>query len=63
MGPEWSYLATSVEEMSHTERYELASFQKESYINNIPTWDEVSNELRGILSGDIIVSSSNPLLP
>jgi len=63
MGAEWSYLATSVEEMSHTERYKLASFQKESYMNNIPTWDEVSNELRGILSGDIIVSSSNPLLP
>ena len=63
MGAEWSYLATSVEEMSHTERYELASFQKESYINNIPSWDEVSGELRGILSGEIIVSSSSPLLP
>ena len=63
LGPEWSYLATSVEEMSHTDRYELANFQKESYINNISDWDSISNRLKGIMSGEIVVSSSNPLLP
>lgn len=63
LGAEWSYLASSVEEMSHTERYELASFQKESYMNNIPTWEENCERLAGILSGEIAVSSSDPLLP
>lgn len=60
LGSEWSYLATSVEEMGYKERYDLASLQKESYLENILPWKESSQRLLGILSGEIATASLLP---
>lgn len=51
MGSDWTYLASSIEEMPRKERKELASFQKETYLRHIPTWEESSESLTGLLKG------------
>jgi hypothetical protein len=45
LGVEWSHLASSIEEMSSEERYALALAQKESYLELVPTWEQVSELL------------------
>ena len=40
LGGSWSMLAHSVEEMSWTDRIDLAQEQKTSYLNAVPTWRE-----------------------
>jgi hypothetical protein len=45
MGVEWSHLASSIEEMSDDERFNLAHLQKESYIGRIMSWEQTSEHL------------------
>jgi hypothetical protein len=45
LGVEWSHLASSIEEMSSEERYALALAQKKSYLELVPTWEQVSELL------------------
>lgn len=45
LGSEWSYLASSVEEMSDSQRFDLAGFQKEIYLKTLPTSDDVIENL------------------
>lgn len=45
LGMEWSHLASSVEEMSAEERFNLAQQQKESYIGRIMSWEQTSENL------------------
>ena len=58
MGASWTYLASSIEEMSVQERMELADFQKESYKRHIMSFEESSERLMGILEGQIVRSDS-----
>lgn len=45
MGEEWKHLATSVELMDSVERTELAFAQKQSYLNQLPTQDDINEKL------------------
>jgi hypothetical protein len=45
MGQEWGVLPFAIEEMSREERLVHANTQKESYKNNIPTWDVFKNSV------------------
>ncbi len=45
MGEEWTHLASTVENMSMSEREELAYSQKQSYLSNLPDQDQVSESL------------------
>jgi hypothetical protein len=45
LGPSWSVLAASVEEMTSQERSALAASQKEAYLSSIPSKIEVTNIL------------------
>lgn len=58
MGASWTYLASSIEEMSVQERMELADFQKESYKRHIMSFEESSERLSGIVEGQIVRSDS-----
>ena len=49
MGPEWSVLPHAIEEMSPIERVELSKKQKESYTQNIPSWESVKENIGNIL--------------
>jgi hypothetical protein len=49
MGPEWSMLPNAIEEMSPIERVEVSKKQKESYIQNIPSWESVKESIGNIL--------------
>jgi hypothetical protein len=44
-GSEWTHLASSIEEMEDSERFDLAVAQKESYLRVIPTWQETIDGL------------------
>jgi len=49
IGPEWTHLASSIEEMTDSERFDLAVAQKESYLLAIPTWQQsIENLLQTI---------------
>lgn len=49
LGQEWTHLASSVEDMNQSQRFELAVAQKESYLKTIPAWkDTVQNLLQTI---------------
>ena len=50
LGPEWSHLASFVEQMSDEERYQLAVDQKSSYLNNIPSWKETIKQAISIVN-------------
>lgn len=45
LGEEWTNLASTVENMSLSEREELAYSQKQSYLNNLPSQEETSEKL------------------
>lgn len=45
MGEEWSHLASTIENMSLSEREELAYSQKQLYLNHLPEQDETSEKL------------------
>lgn len=45
MGEEWTYLPTSIELMDYVERTELAFAQKQSYLNQLPTQDDIKEKL------------------
>jgi hypothetical protein len=45
IGIEWSYLPSSIEEMSKEERFNLALAQRESYLSKITTWEETLKNL------------------
>lgn len=49
MSPEWSMLPNVIEEMSPIERVEVSKKQKESYIQNIPSWESVKENIGNIL--------------
>jgi hypothetical protein len=49
MGADWSLLPASVEEMSPEERLDTAKVQKEVYINNLPNWASVKEDLGNVL--------------
>lgn len=50
MGSEWSMLASSIEELDSTERYELAVSQRNSYIKELPSKKEESSKFLSRLS-------------
>jgi hypothetical protein len=39
LGPEWSYLASTVESMSNEERFELAISQRDFYLGAVNKWE------------------------
>jgi len=45
MGEEWRHLATSVELMDTVERTELAFSQKQSYLDQLPSQDDINEKL------------------
>jgi hypothetical protein len=45
IGQEWTHLASSIEEMTEDERFDLAVAQKESYLRAIPSWQETIDGL------------------
>lgn len=45
LGTEWSHLASAVEEMTPQDRLNLALAQKDSYLNNISSWQETAENL------------------
>ncbi len=49
MGADWSLLPASVEEMTPNERLNTAKIQKETYINNLPNWASVKEDLGNVL--------------
>jgi hypothetical protein len=60
MGSEWAMLATTVEDLSHSMRYELAEAQKTKYLRYIPPWERQAERLNDIISGRLIVSAMDP---
>jgi hypothetical protein len=49
MGPEWSILPAAVEDMSADTRLTVAKKQKEQYIENLPSWADVKDNLGNLL--------------
>lgn len=49
MGPEWSVLPAAIEEMLPETRLDIAKKQKEYYIQDLPTWADVKDNLGNIL--------------
>jgi len=49
MGPEWSILPAAVEDMSADARLIVAKKQKEQYIENLPSWADVKDNLGNLL--------------
>lgn len=49
LGPEWSMLSSTIEEMSPMQRVEISAKQKESYVQNLPSWESVKESLGNIL--------------
>jgi hypothetical protein len=39
LGPEWGYLASTVESMSNEERFELAISQRDFYLGAVNKWE------------------------
>lgn len=50
LGLEWAHLASTVEAMSDSERFELSVAQKESYLNAVPTWKNTTSNLLQTIS-------------
>lgn len=48
MGLEWTHLASAIEDMAEVDRYAVASAQKESYLNTIPSWSEAIQKVLDI---------------
>lgn len=49
MGSEWMHLPTSIELMTSTERNDLAYAQKQSYLNQLPSQDDINEVLNKTL--------------
>jgi hypothetical protein len=49
LGPEWSHLASNIEDMGTAERLDVAYHQKQSYLKQIPTQEETSHKLLATL--------------
>ena len=49
MGPEWAVLPSAIEEMLPNERLGIAKKQKEYYIQDLPVWADVKDNLGNIL--------------
>lgn len=49
MGQEWSMLPVAIEDMSPEQRLFVAKKQKEQYIENLPTWADVKENLGNVL--------------
>lgn len=52
LGSEWSYLGSSIEEMSDAERFAVAEAQKALYQKSLPTWDEAVENLLHLFSSN-----------
>lgn len=49
MGLEWSALPASIESMSADERAEFSRKQRQSYLQNLPSWEKVKENLGNVL--------------
>lgn len=49
LGPEWSHLATSIEDMDSAGRLDVAFHQKQSYLKHLPSQEETSQRLLATL--------------
>ena len=50
LGLEWTHLASTVETLTDSERFNLSAAQKESYLKAIPTWKETVEDLLQTIS-------------
>lgn len=50
LGKEWSYLATNIEDMSESERFDIAYQQKQSYLSQLPDVDITNQKLINTIS-------------
>jgi hypothetical protein len=56
LGSDWSHLASSIEEMGDSERFDLAGFQKETYLKTLPTSEDVAESLLHTLTANTVAS-------
>jgi hypothetical protein len=59
IGPEWSLLAAHVESLSESQRLEVASSQRSSYLQNIPSKSHAVAILSGTIKLTTIMKESN----